>query len=111
MIALFFVYLKTQPKSNYSVIVKRSNTIRKELSSEDFSVLELILQEHPAAVDFPTILTFFEPNLSYESRVKKLRLSIGRIDKVLMVHTKSKGSILKFRKNKNDRRIKEVFLN
>ncbi|MDA9057565.1 hypothetical protein N9K49_06950 [Flavobacteriaceae bacterium] len=111
LIALFFVYLKIQPKSNYSVIVKKSNTIRKELSSEDFSVLELLLKEHPTAVDFPSILTFFEPNLSYESRVKKLRLSIHRIDKVLSIYTKSKGAVLKFRQNKNDRRIKEVFLN
>ena len=111
MIVLFFVYLKTQPKSNYSIIIKRSNNIRKALSSEDFSVLELILKEHPAAVDFPTILTFFESNLSYESRVKKLRLSIHRIDKALSIYTKSKGTVLKFRQNKNDRRIKEVFLN
>jgi hypothetical protein len=108
---ILVVYFKTKTKSSYSVILIHLNKIQKELSSEDFSVMKLILNEYPTAVDFPLILTFFEPNLSYESRVKKLRLSIGRIDKVLMVHTKSKVSILKFRKNKNDRRIKEVFLN
>jgi hypothetical protein len=108
---ILVIYFKTKTKSSYSVILTNSNKIQKELSSEDFSVMKLILKEYPTAVDFPSILTFFEPNLSYESRVKKLRLSIGRIDKVLMVHTKSKGSVLKFRQNKNDRRIKEVYLN
>lgn len=64
LIAPFIVYLKIQQKSNYKIIVKKSNYIRKELSPEDFGVLELILEKHPTAVDFPTILTFFEPNLS-----------------------------------------------
>jgi hypothetical protein len=104
-------YLKTKSKSNYSVILINSNKIKKELSFEDFSILEQVLKEHPRAVDFPSILNFFEPNLSYESRVKKLRLSISRIDKILMTYTNSKTPILKFRQNKNDRRVKEVYVN
>jgi len=104
------VYLKTKTKSNYSLILTNSNKIQKELSTEDFSILEQLLKEYPRAVDFPSILYFFEPNLSYESRVKKLRLSITRIDKILMTYTKSKSPVLNFRQNKNDRRIKEIYL-
>jgi len=73
--------------------------------------LKQLLKEYPKAVDFPSILNFFEPNLSYESRVKKLRLSVTRIDEILMIYTKSKTPVLKFRQNNNDRRIKEVYLN
>ena len=108
---LLVVYLKTKPKSNYSVILTNSNKIKKELSVEDFSILKQLLKEYPKAVDFPSILNFFEPNLSYESRVKKLRLSVTRIDEILMIYTKSKTPVLKFRQNNNDRRIKEVYLN
>ena len=111
VVIIIVVYLKTKSKSNYSVILTNSNKIKKELSFEDFSILEQLLKEHPRAVDFPSILNFFEPNLSYESRVKKLRLSISRIDKILMTYTNSKTPILKFRQNKNDRRVKEVYVN
>ena len=107
---LLVVYLKSKSKSNYSVILTNSNKIKKKLSAEDFSILKQLLKEYPKAVDFPSILDFFEPNLSYESRVKKLRLSITRIDEILMIYTKSKTPVLKFRQNNNDRRIKEVYL-
>ena len=105
------VYLKTKTKSSYSVILTNLNKIKKELSVEDFSILEQLLNEYPTAVDFPSILNFFELNLSYESRVKKLRLSLIRIDKTLMTYTKSKTPVLKFRQKNNDRRIKEIYLN
>ena len=110
LVIFLAVYLKTKTKSNYSLILTNSNKIQKELSAEDFSILEQLLKEYPRAVDFPSILYFFEPNLSYESRVKKLRLSITRVDKILMTFTKSKSPVLNFRQNKNDRRIKEIYL-
>ena len=104
------VYFKTKTKSNYRIILKNSNTLQKELSLEEFSILKQLTKEYPRAVTFPFILNFFEPNMSYESRVKKLRLSLLRIDKVLKTYTKSKSSILKFRQNQDDRRIKEVYI-
>jgi hypothetical protein len=110
LVIFLAVYLKTKTKSNYSLILTNSNKIQKELSAADFSILEQLLKEYPRAVDFPSILYFFEPNLSYESRVKKLRLSVARIDEILMMYAKSKSPVLRFRQNKNDRRIKEVYL-
>jgi hypothetical protein len=109
-VIIFGVYLKTKTKSNYSIILANLNSIQKELSLEEFSILNQLIKDHPKAVSFPSILSFFEPNLSYESRVKKLRLSILRIDDVLKTYTKSKNSILKFRQNQDDRRIKEVYI-
>jgi len=46
--------------------------------------------------------------LSYESRVKKLRLSMSNIDEVIRKYTKKRA--LMFSKNKNDKRIKQVSL-
>ena len=56
----------------------------------------------------PNIINFYEPSLSYESRIKKLRLTLTRIDEVSSKYAKRK--VLVFSKNKNDKRIKQVSL-
>lgn len=90
-------------KINYNLSV-----IKKELSSQDFFILETLLKHYPAPVQFPALLSEYEPHLSYESRVKKLRLSMSNIDEVIRKYTKKRA--LMFSKNKNDKRIKQVSL-
>jgi len=76
--------------------------------SQDFFILDTLLKHHPDPVQFPALLSEYEPHLSYESRVKKLRLSMSNIDKVIRKYTKKRALI--FSKNKNDKRIKQVSL-
>lgn len=90
-------------KINYNLSV-----IKNELSNQDFFILETLLKHHPDPVQFPALLSEYEPHMSYESRVKKLRLSMSNIDKVIRKYTKKRALI--FSKNKNDKRIKQVSL-
>lgn len=80
--------------------------IQNELNDEEFKIFKFILDQHPQPVTFPNILNFYEPSLSYESRIKKLRLTLTRIDEVSSKYAKRK--VLVFSKNKNDKRIKQV---
>ena len=64
------------------------------------------MNHHPNPVQFPSLLSEYEHNLSYESRVKKLRLGMSNLDEVIYKHTKRKALI--FSRNKNDKRIKQV---
>ena len=69
-----------------------------------------MVKKYPQNLSFPEILNFYEQNLSYESRIKKLRLSLSNID--FIIKTSSKNKIeLKYSKNKNDKRIKQCKLN
>ena len=90
-------------KINYNLSV-----IQNELSSQDFFILQTLLKYHPDPVQFPALMSEYEPHLSYESRVKKLRLSMSNIDEVIRKYTKKRA--LLFSKNKNDKRIKQVSL-
>lgn len=103
-------YRKRKPKTFKRVILDNMSAIENQLSEEEIKILKLILKEHPQAVSFPTILSFYELSLSYESRIKKLRLSLERINKVLNTYLNNDSLPLSFRKNRNDKRIKEVFL-
>jgi len=80
--------------------------IQNELNDEEFKIFKFILDQHPQPATFPNILNFYEPSLSYESRIKKLRLTLTRIDEVSSKYAKRK--VLVFSKNKNDKRIKQV---
>ena len=110
MLIVVIFYRKRKPKTFKRVILDNISAIENQLSEEEIKILKLILKEHPQAVSFPTILSFYELSLSYESRIKKLRLSLERINRVLNTYFNNDSLPLSFRKNRNDKRIKEVFL-
>ena len=80
--------------------------IKNELSGHEYFILEILINHYPNPVQFPSLLSEYEPNLSYESRVKKLRLAMSNIDETIYKCTKRK--VLIFSRNKNDKRIKQV---
>jgi hypothetical protein len=107
-ISLILILIFRRKNDKIDIINNNLSIIKNELSSHDFFILEKLLKHHPDPVQFPALLSEYEPHLSYESRVKKLRLSMSNIDEVIRKYTKKRA--LMFSKNKNDKRIKQVSL-
>ena len=86
--------------------------IEEQLSSDEIRILKIIIEHHPDAVELPFILDRFSPNLTYESKIKKFRKSLRIIDDELKSIIKyKKGDIILSRRNKEDKRIKELYFN
>ena len=87
-----------------------THRIKEELSDEEIQIFDLLIKKYPENISFPYILNFYEQNLSYESRIKKLRLSLSNIDYIIKTSSKNKIE-LEYSRSKNDKRIKECKLN
>ena len=108
LVFILFVVKRRTKKDALSVIKKNMSNIKNEFSDHEYFILEILMNHHPNPVQFPSLLSEYEPHMSYESRIKKLRLSMSNIDEVISKYTKKRGLI--FSKNKNDKRIKQVSL-
>ncbi len=108
VISILLILIFRRKNDKIDIINNNLSIIKNELSSHDFFILEKLLKHHPDPVQFPELLSEYEPHLSYESRVKKLRLSMSNIDEVIRKYTKKRA--LMFSRNKNDKRIKQVSL-
>lgn len=86
--------------------------IEESLNSEQLKILKTLVENHPKGVLLPFILDRFSPNLTHESKIKKFRKSQRIIDDKLKRITKyNKGDIILSRRNKEDKRVKELYLN
>lgn len=110
LIVLFLIlvyHLRTKNDKSIHIILRNIEIFKSKLSDQEYVVFKNIIDSYPNAVTFPNLLSIYEPDLSYESRIKKLRLSLFNIKTLL--RKVSKNSTISVRKNKNDRRIKEIF--
>jgi hypothetical protein len=83
--------------------------LKKVLSSEDFRIYELIKEAYPKGVEYPDLQSAFERDLSYESRIKKLRTTIASIDELIQSLLRRKGkSVFLITKGKEDKRVKVI---
>ena len=108
---VFMIYRKRSSKLIDNV---RSHwgEIEGQLNSEEVKILKIIIDYHPDCVKLPFILDRFSSNLTYESKIKKFRKSLRIIDGKLKRITKyRKGDIILSRRNKEEKRIKELYLN
>lgn len=108
---LFFIIKKRKLKL-IDQIKSHWNEIEVALSNEELKILKLFIDKYPDTLELPYILDRFSPNLTYESKIKKFRKSILNIETKIKEITKyRKGAIILSRKNKEDKRIKELYLN
>jgi hypothetical protein len=83
--------------------------LKRSLSSEDFRIYELIKEAYPKGVEYPDLQSAFERDLSYESRIKKLRTTIASIDELIQSLLRRKGkSVFLITKGKEDKRVKVI---
>ena len=108
---VFMIYRKRSSKL-IDKVKSHWSEIEEQLSSEELKILETIIECHPDCVELPFILDRFSPNLTYESKIKKFRKSLRIIDdKLKSIIKYKKGDIILSRRNKEDKRIKELYIN
>ena len=109
---LLFLIIKKRKLKLIDQIKSHWNEIEVALSNEELKILKLFIDKYPDTLELPYILDRFSPNLTYESKIKKFRKSILTIETKIKEITKyRKGAIILSRKNKEDKRIKELYLN
>lgn len=90
-------------------IQSHERRIQQRLSSEDFFILKRIVDAYPEYVEYPELQNSYEKDLSYESRIKKLRASIKEIDDVVQeVIGRKRNSIFEIEKGREDKRVKVI---
>jgi hypothetical protein len=90
-------------------ILKEERKIQQQLSSEDFFILKRIVEAFPEYVEYPELQNSYEKDLSYESRIKKLRASIKEIDEVVQKTIgRKRNSIFEIEKGREDKRVKVI---
>tara|TARA_B100000780_G_C20983565_1_gene393148 strand:- start:458 stop:790 length:333 start_codon:yes stop_codon:yes gene_type:complete len=105
----FSIYILTKNKKTLiKKLISNKNILRSEMSTNEILIFNCLLDNYPSQITFPEILSFYEQNLSYESRIKKLRISISNIDSIIIRKLVLDKSSLNYSNNKDDKRIKQV---
>ena len=112
LISLIIFFSRKSTSSSLRDLIDESiNEIKTQLSSEDFFILKSILEAFPSFIDYPYLQNSYEKDLSYESRIKKLRSSTKEIDEVVQKAIGVRGgSIFEIDKGLEDKRIKVIRL-
>ena len=89
---ILFYHLRTKNDESINIILRNIEIFKSKLSDQEYVVFKNIIDNYPNAVTFPNLLSIYEPDLSYESRIKKLRLSLFNI-KTLVRKVSKKSTI------------------
>jgi len=98
-----------KPKNLYH-IKKYITESNNELGDIDIMFLSLILDRYPSPIKYLEFMNLLDNSLAYETKVKKVRESIIRINIVVSKLLKSRNNALITSRNIDDNRIKEVKL-
>lgn len=91
-------------------VLQQKKRIKAQISNEDYLIFNRILESYPEFIDYPELQNTYERDLSYESRIKKLRTTIATIDDVIQKTLRLRSSVLDIEKGKEDKRVKVVRL-
>jgi hypothetical protein len=106
---IFIIFLKNSSNIKDKILKNRDN-IRQQLNIYENRILDELLEDENSSLENPYILSFYEPNMSYESKTKKLRISLKKMNRVISENIKSsKGVIVKENSN-HDKRIRIIRL-
>ena len=108
MFIVFF--LRKKKKSNFKKIIANFLKISSSLNELDSLFLNKIIQEHPKAVKYSTLMDLLDNNLAYETKVKKVYNSKASINLTLKIYISSNEDILQIKRNPSDSRIKEFYI-
>lgn len=109
---LFIIFLIFMRKTENikDKILKKREKIRQQLNLYENRILDELLEDENYSLENPYILSFYEPNMSYESKTKKLRVSLKKMNRVISENIKSsKDAIVKENSN-YDKRVRIVRL-
>jgi hypothetical protein len=103
-----FVLLKRKSVPLVESLDRVTPQLRLVLSEEDFKIFQIIREQYPSGVEYPDLQSSFERELSYESRIKKLRNTIAHIDETAQAIIGKSSSIFDITKGKEDKRVKVI---
>jgi len=103
-----FVFLKRKSVPLVESLDRITPQLKRVLSEEDYKIFQIIREHYPNGVDYPDLQSSFERELSYESRIKKLRNTIAHIDETAQSIIGKPSSIFDITKGKEDKRVKVI---
>ncbi len=103
-----FVFLKRKSVLLIESLDRITPQLKRVLSEEDFKIFQIIRKQYPNGVEYPDLQSSFERDLSYESRIKKLRNTITHIDETAQSIIGKSSSIFDITKGKVDKRVKVI---
>ena len=112
LIGLAFLIL-IRRRSVAKVVLSKKEEILAELSEAEAIIFTKIVESHPKPIELTELQQDFEPQLTYESRLKKLRKCLTSIENL----AREKASIIKSKEvfihsqSREDKRIKLIRLN
>lgn len=106
---IFIIFLKNSNNTK-DKILKNRDSIRQQLNLCENRILDELLEAKNYSLENPYILSFYELNMSYESKTKKLRISLKKINRVILENIKSSKDVIVKGKSNNDKRIRIVQL-
>lgn len=106
-----FVFMKRRSVPLVESLDRITPKLRRVLSEEDFKIFQIIREQYPNGVEYPDLQSSFERELSYESRIKKLRNTIAHIDETAQSIIGKSSSIFRITKGKEDKRVKVIRVN
>ena len=112
LIGLAFLTL-IRRKSVAKVVLSKKEEILAELSEAEAIIFNKIVESHPKPIELTELQQDFEPQLTYESRLKKLRKCLISIENLAIEKagiTKSKAVFI-HTQSRDDKRIKLIRLN
>ena len=108
LLSILALLLTGKTVSLIDLIQQHSKKLKAKLSYEDFVVLQKILESYPNTIDYPELQNSFERDLSYESRIKKLRNTIKTIDDEIQQTLGLRKSVFVIDKGREDKRVKVI---
>lgn len=105
-----YVFMKRKSVPLVESLDRITPQLRRVLSEEDFKIFQIIREHYPNGVEYPDLQSSFERELSYESRIKKLRNTIAHIDETAQSIIGKSSSIFDITKGKEDKRVKVIRL-
>lgn len=110
LIALY-VFINNKRQALAEKLKANKKLIIDQLSDDEQYLFNTIIESYPDTVPLPDLIANFALQLTHESKVKKFRVSIKRIEKIIQEKFKVKEEIFFVRRNNEDKRIKEIGLN
>jgi len=108
LLSILALLLTGKTVSLIDLIQQHSKKLKAKLSDEDFVVLQKIIECYPNTIDYPELQNSFERDLSYESRIKKLRNTIKTIDDEIQQTLGLRKSVFVIDKGREDKRVKVI---
>ena len=105
---VIFVFMKRRSVPLVESLDRVTPQLRRILSEEDFKIFQIIREHYPNGVEYPDLQSSFERELSYESRIKKLRNTIAHIDETAQSIIGKSSCIFDITKGKEDKRVKVI---